>query len=346
MVMFMEKCLPRYLQIKNVTEAKIWEDFWNTYAPQALFQSWLWGEVVKQQSIPIVRFGLYEGSKLVGIFQVVTIRARRGTYLHVRHGPIFATQKVEYWKSVLSYLKIFAIKERAWFCRISPQMDDSPTNCRLLASLGLVPSAVHEVDAERCLLLSLSQTEDELMSGMRKTTRYEVRRAEKMGVHVVSSVDPADIDKFFDLYQETSRRHHFVAHIGIREEFEIYSREEKAILLLGYHENSLLSAAIILFSGNQAIYHHGASLSTKFPVNYAVQWEAIRAAKKRGFPWYNFWGVAPEENLSHPWRGHSLFKRGFGGSEVVTIHAHDLPTSVFYPVPRAIEWWEERRRGY
>ena len=346
MVTCMEKCLPRYLQINSITDSRIWEDFWDTHASQALFQSWLWGEVVRRLSLPLLRLGLYDGPRLVGIFQVVTVRARRGTYLHVRHGPVFAAQNVHYWKSVLSYLQSLAQKERAWFCRISPQLYDSQVNRQFLGSLGLVPSTVHEVDAERCLQLSLSQTEDEIMSGMRKTTRYEVRRAEKMGVHVISSTDPADLDKFFDLYQQTSRRQHFVEHKGIREEFEIYSREGNAILLFGYHGNSLLSAAIILFSGDQAIYHHGASLSTKLPVNYAVQWEAIRTAKKRGVAWYNFWGVAPEENLSHPWRGHSLFKRGFGGSEKVSIHAHDLPTSGFYKVTRAIEWWEERAHGY
>jgi len=334
------------MTIREITDREEWEQFWEMHAPNALFQSWLWGEVVKRQSLPLTRFGLYDGSKLIGIFQGVTVRARRGTYLHVRHGPIFATQKVHYWKSVLSYLKSLARKERAWFCRISPQLYDSPVNRQLLGSLGLVPSAVHEVDAERCLQLSLYKTEDELMSGMRKTTRYEVRRAEKMGVHVVSSANPAELDNFFDLYKETSRRQHFVEHKGIREEFEIYSREGKAILLLGYHENSLLSAAIILFSGHQAIYHHGASSRTKLPVNYAVQWEAIRTAKKRGYAYYNFWGVAPLENPSHPWSGHSLFKRGFGGSEKVSIHARDLPTSAFYPVTRAIEWWEERGKGY
>lgn len=346
MVMFMEKCLPRYLQIKIVTEANIWEDFWNAHAPQALFQSWLWGEVVKQQLLPVVRFGLYEGSKLVGIFQVVTIRARRGAYLHVRHGPIFVIQKEEYWKSVLSYLQSLAQKERAWFCRISPQLHDLPENLRFLRSLGLTPSVVHEVDAERCWCLQLSKTEEELLSGMRKTTRYEIRQAEKTGVKVIYSENPADLDKFFDLYEETSKRQHFIKHKGIREEFEIYSREKQAVLLLGFHAKSFLSAAIILFSGNQAIYHHGASINSKVPVNYAMQWEAIRTAKKRGCAYYNFWGVAPLENPSHPWSGHSLFKRGFGGSEVVTIHAHDLPASWFYPVTRAIEWWEERGKGY
>lgn len=342
----MEKCLPKYLQIKVISEAKTWEDFWNTQAPRALFQSWLWGEVVRRQSIPIIRFGLYENSRLVGIFQVVTVRARRGTYLHIRHGPIFITQKIQYWRSMLKSLQSLTREERAWFCRISPQIDDSPDHKKLFASLGFIRSVVHEVDAERCLLLSLGQSEEELLAGMRKSTRYEIRRAEKLGVHVVSSTDPADLDIFFDLYQETSKRQHFTAHKGIREEFKEYTKEGKAVLLLGYHENMLLSTAIILFSGNQAIYHHGASIPTKFPVNYAVQWEAIRMAKKRGLAWYNFWGIAPEGNQVHPWYGHSLFKRGFGGSEMVVIHAHDFSTSGFYPITRAIEWWEERRRGY
>ena len=342
----MEKYLPKFLQINIISDRRVWEHFWETHGSQALFQSWLWGDVVLRQSIPLTRYGLYDGSHLVGIFQVVTVRARRGTYLHVRHGPVLITQKLPYWRNVLTSLQSLARQERAWFCRMSPQIDDSPEHRALFASLGLVPSVVHEVDAERCILLSLGQSEDELLSGMRKTTRYEIRRAEKIGVRVISSTDPADLDNFFYLYNETSKRQRFVAHTGIREEFEVYSKEGNAVLLLGYHQSTLLSTAIILFSGNQAIYHHGASNRTKLPVSYAVQWEAIRIAKKRGLVWYNFWGVAPEGNQTHPWYGHSLFKRGFGGSDVVTIHAHDLPTSGLYLATRAIEWWEERRHSY
>lgn len=334
------------VHVEQITDRAPWEEFWETNAPQALFQSWLWGEVTRHQSLPLIRFGLYDGPRLIGIFQVVTVRARRGTYLHLRHGPILAAQTLSHWRVVIANLRTLAHREGAWFLRMSPQIDDSPAHRTLFRSLGLVPSVVHEVDAERCLLLPLGQSEDELLSGMRKTTRYEIRRAQKLGIRVVSSTDPADLDNFFALYRETSKRQHFVAHRGIREEFEAYTKEGAAVLLLGYHENALLSAAIILFSGRQAIYHHGASNPTKLPVNYAVQWEAIRMAKKRGLVWYNFWGVAPEGNQGHPWYGHSLFKRGFGGSERVTIHAHDVPTSGLYPVTRAIEWWEERLRGY
>ncbi|MEK7543810.1 MAG: peptidoglycan bridge formation glycyltransferase FemA/FemB family protein [Patescibacteria group bacterium] len=334
------------LHIETISDQHIWDRFWEMHAPGALFQSWAWGEVVLRQSRPLTRFGLYDGSTLVGIYQIMIVRARRGTYLHIRHGPILVTQALRYWQRILTHLQSLAGTEHAWFARLSPQINDTKEYRALFDTLRLKSSILHEVDAERCIVLPLDPSEDELLSGMRKTTRYEIRRFEKMGIHVVRSTDPADLDKFYDLYRQTSARQHFVEHAGIREEFEVYTKEGNAVLLLGYHEQTLLSAAIILFSGSEAIYHHGASTHTKFPVNYAVQWEAIRMAKKRGLKSYNFWGVAPEGNLTHPWSGHSLFKRGFGGLEVVKIHAHDFPTSGLYGFTRMIEWWEERRRGY
>lgn len=334
------------LHIEPISKRNIWDQFWQRHGSQALFQSWAWGEVVKRQSRLLIRFGLYDGSTLVGIYQIMIVRARRGTYIHIRHGPILVTQTLGYWQRILVHLQSLARQEQAWFLRFSPQIEDTKEYRALFDALRLKSSVLHEVDAERCIVLPLGPSEDQLLSGMRKTTRYEIRRAEKMGIRIVRSTDITDLDKFYGLYRQTSKRQHFVEHAGIREEFEVYNKEGNAVLLLGYHEQILLSAAIILFSGDQAIYHHGASTLTKFPVNYAVQWEAIRMAKKRGLLWYNFWGVAPEGNETHPWSGHSMFKRGFGGSEVVRIHAHDFPVSGFYWCTRAVEWWEERMRGY
>ena len=332
--------------VKPITDPGLWNNFWVAHGPGALFQSWDWGEVVLRRSFPLVRLGVYSGSELVGICQVMIVRARRGTYLHVRHGPVFKRHNIAYWQCFLSHLTAFAKTEHAWFLRCSPQIPDTPQNRNLLCKLGFVPSVIHEVDAERCLLLSLDQTKDALLSAMRKTTRYEIRRAEKIGIQVREETDRKALDNFIDLYARTSLRQHFVAHEGITEEFDVFTRSGNAVLLLGYHEETLSSGALILFSGNQAIYHHGASIPTKLPVNYAVQWTAIRMAKARGALWYNFWGVAPAGDDRHPWQGHSQFKRGFGGIESVTINAVDYPVSLFYRLTRAYEWCQERRRGY
>lgn len=341
----MERCSPRYLRINPIDDRHEWERFWGRHAPHALFQSWLWGDVIKRQSLPLFRFGLYNGSDLLGIFQVAVVRAKRGTYLHVRHGPILSPS-ITQWRFVTNFLKDRAKREGASFLRVSPPMDDSAGHRSLLRALGLLPAATHEVDAERCWVLDITPSEEALLVVMRKTTRYEIRHAQHLGVRVVTTTDPIDLDNFFTLYGETARRQHFIEHRGIREEFDMFAKEEKAVLLLGYHQQDLLSAAIILFLGDQAIYHYSASVPTKYSVGYAIQWEAIREAKRRGMKAYNFWGIAPPDRPNHPWRGITLFKTGFGGREIRTIHAHDLSISPRYWVTRSLESWERLRRGY
>lgn len=334
------------LTLETINSKDTWEQFILSHSPEALFQSWLWGEVQKKAGIPVFRFGIMNGDKLVGIAQTVVVRARRGTFLHVRHGPIWVEQKKEYWQEFLSLFTSLARKEKAWFIRVSPLVANSQEFRQLFSSMHLVPASVHEVDAERCWVLDLDKTEDELLMGMRKTTRYEIRRAQKMGVIVKKSADAKDLTYFQTLYRATSQRHRFVAHTAIAEEFEIFAKEKKALLFLGFDGKKTVASAIILFYGNQAIYHHGASVFSKVPVSYLVQWESIREAQKRGIKLYNFYGIAPDDKPNHPWRGITLFKKGFGGREINYIHAQDFAVSPLYVIPRTIETMRRRFRGY
>ncbi len=112
------------------------------------------------------------------------------------------------------------------------------------------------------------------------------------------------------------------------------------------HQGEVLAGAIILFWGNQAFYHHGASVSTKIPASYLLQWKAIIEAQKRGIKVYNLWGIAPEDKPNHPWRGLTLFKKGFGGREIKYIHAHDFPLSPFYTLARTVETVRRIKKGY
>ncbi|MEK7129718.1 MAG: peptidoglycan bridge formation glycyltransferase FemA/FemB family protein [Patescibacteria group bacterium] len=333
-------------EIAPIKQKEVWETFVATHAPQALFQSWLWGEVQERLEHKIWRLGLFEDSKLVGIAQIVKIIAKRGTFLHIRHGPIFVSHTKTHWESILDYVKKLARQEHAWFIRVSPLIANSEEHTTLFSHLHFRPAAIHEVDGERCWVLDLDKSEEELLMGMRKTTRYEIKLAQKLNVSVRKSSNPADLSLFFRLYKETSKRHGFVTHQGIAEEFEVFADQQKALLLLATHEGKVLAGAIVLFYGNQAIYHHGASITSKIPASYIIQWEAIREAKKRGIKVYNFYGVAPENKPNHPWRGITLFKKGFGGREIEYIHAHDLAVSPLYVIPRTIEIIRRLSRGY
>jgi lipid II:glycine glycyltransferase (peptidoglycan interpeptide bridge formation enzyme) len=262
----------------------------------------------------------------------------------VRHGPVCKTQDKDLWKYMTQFLRDYTKKHRALFFRVSPLIQSEYNN--LLVDLGYQSAAIHAMDAEYCWVLPLVSDEESLLKEMRKTTRYEIKRAEKMGVEVIKTTALEEYHYFETLYKETAQRQGFVPHTGIKEEFELFSKEQQAMLFLGKYEGEILAAAIILFTGTQGIYHHGASLSNRVPASYLIQWEAIKEAKKRGMNQYNFWGIAPPNIEHHPWSGITLFKKGFGGHEQQYLHAHDFPVSRLYVVPKSVETIRKMRKGY
>ncbi len=334
------------LRFAPIDDQSGWELFILRNAPEALFQSWSWGEVQKRLGSTVTRYGIFEKDTLIGVMQTVLVRARRGSFLHVRHGPVIEKSAVRAWKPAIAFLSAEARKLGCWFVRVSPLLRETPASRALFASLHARPAAIHRMDGEYCWVLDLDASTDQLLSAMRKTTRYEIRRAEREHVEVYSTQNPKYLQDFFSLYEATSSRHGFVPHTGIREEFDVFAKQKQAMLYVGKYEGKPLASAIILYYGNQAIYHHGASASNRASVSYAIQWEAIQDAKKRGMKVYNFWGIAPQDSPKHPWRGITLFKTGFGGRLVEYTHAQDIPVSPWYILPRTIETVRRLLKGY
>lgn len=333
------------MEIKEIADKNIWEKFITDTSPQSLFQSWNWGEVVKK-SQKLWRLGLYAENKLVGIAQVNKIIAKKGIFLHVRHGPILLTWNKYNFLFLLNYLKDLAKNETAAFTRISPLIENTDDYKQFFKSFGFIDSPMHAMDGEYCWILDLEKTDEELLAGMRKTTRYLVRQAQKLGVTIVKSKDTNDIEEFLSLYKHTAKRQKFVEHKSIKKEFEQFVKDDQILLFKGYFQNKLISAALIIFYNQQAIYHHSASRQQKIPVNYLLQWEAILEAKKRKMTQYNFWGIAPLGKPRHPWKGLTIFKQGFGGKDIEYLHAKDLPYSILYCTTYIWEWIRRVRKGY
>jgi|SRR3989338_7724067 len=338
------------MKIIEINDKGVWENFIRDNSPQALFSSWNWGEVSKlthsHHESDFVRWGLLD-KKLTGICQIQKISARRAAFLHLRHGPIMSQWTRESFKFFLEKVIDFARKLKVSFIRMSPLIEDNQTNRNFLRTFGFSPSPIHRLDGEVCWVLDLNLTLDQLLLNMRKTTRYLIRAAGKNGVNIVKTTDEARLKNFLELYSLTARRQKFVGHEGIREEFRQFVKDNQIMIFEGYHQKQLLSSALILFYNRQAIYHHSASIPSKIPVNYLLQWEVIREAKKRGMSVYNFWGIAPEDRPRHPWKNLSLFKKGFGGSEVNYLHSQDLPINFFkYRINYLIESYRKISKGY
>lgn len=290
---------------------------------------------------------MFAGKTLVGVCQVVKVVAKRGVFLHLRHGPIFKKWQARYFGKLFAYLKEIAKSEGVWFIRTSPLLPKNQKWEEFFKNRGFRPAPIPGQDDETGWILGITRSEEELLAGMRKTTRYLIRKAQKLRVQIVEGKTESDFNAFWELYQETAKRQAFIPHQGIKEEWEILGSQNLVRLFLAKYQGKILSGALIIFYGSQAIYHHsGASLKSEIPVSYALLWEAIRQAKNEGKAIFNFWGIAPAGKPRHPWQGLTLFKTGFGGKMQEFIHAQDLPLTPFYWFTYFVETARRIARGY
>ncbi len=315
---------------KQITSRSEWEKFLEKHPEANFLQSFAWGEFHKSLGHKIFRSGFYDNGKLRGVMLSITEHARRGTYLTVPAGPIIDLSQKIYASAFVKEVRRIGKENSCAFVRVRPQLLSTTTSVKLFKALGFRNAPMH-LHAELTNQLDITKTEDELLSAMRKGTRYEIRKAQKIGVTISESINPDDIDMFYQIQMRTAKRQDFVPFTKnfLKNQFETFVKEKNAVLYSSFFEDKLLSQAYVIFYGKEAVYHYGASTDTgrEYPGAYLLQWHAIQEAKKRNITRYNFWGVAPSAN--HRFSNLSLFKRGFGGEDVEYLHAQDLVLS--YP---------------
>ena len=330
-------------EIKEIIDQKIWEEFILAQPESSFFQSWNWGEVQRG----VWRLGVYDKDELVGVAQVVKITAKKGSYLQVRHGPILKEWKPVYLDALFKYLKKLGKEEKVWFLRMSPLLGKTVAQQNFFKERGFQEVVIPRLDASLAWVLDITKSEEDLLLEMRKTTRYLIHKAQKMGVKVFEGTKESDLQAFLNIYQTTAQRQHFVPHSGIKEEFLILGKAGQVKLLLAEYQEKIMAGALIVFYGKQAVYHHsGAILDSNIPAMYLLLWKAILEAKKENKSIFNFWGISPQDKPSDPWSGLTLFKTGFGGKTKEFLPAHDLPLSPFYSLTRLVETFWKMKRGY
>lgn len=321
------------MEIKEINSKSEWEGFLSSVKEKTFLQSWNWGEFQILQGNKIWRFGLYNQNSLTGVALVEKISAKRGRFLFIPHGPIIKGDKEVFLIELLKTLRDLAKKEKASFIRLSPFLTRDTETESMVEKLGFRLAPIH-MHAEVTWELDISPSEEKLLSGMRKTTRYLIKQAEKnKDIKIEKSEDINDLDKFLPIYAKTAKRHHFTVFSRdyLKDQFTAFSVDKHIQFFFGKYKEEIVSAAAFVFWGETAFYHHSGSITTKAPVNYLLQWKAIKEAKALGCKLYNFWGISPDikdesdaKNSKHPWAGLSLFKMGFGG------YRHELVKTIDY----------------
>ncbi len=341
------------MQIKEITDKSQWENFIQSEKESTFLQSWNWGEFNKNTGEKIWRLGVFDNEELLAVALVIRVNARRGSFLFVPQGPIISQKsKVKSQKLLelfFDHLKDLGREEKVGFVRISPILENSEENLEIFKQAGFKNAPIHMMHPELTWVLDITKSEDEIMKGMRKTHRNLIRRAIKDGVEIIKSTEEKYLKAFYDIHAETVKRHKFIpfAYEYIKNEIEAFKGDDQIEIFSAIYDGKIISSAVVVYYGNQAFYHHGASSSEymKIPSSYLNLFEAIKEAKIREKTIFNFYGIV-ENKPKHPWSGLSKFKKGFGGYQKELLHCQDLPLNQKYLLTYFVETLRKIKRGY
>lgn len=326
--------------IKEITDKNEWEQFLHKCPQKSFLDSWNWGEFQILRGFKIWRLAIIDDSVLQAVALVVKIKARRGTYFLIQHGPVVVSSDAQ---TRFRLLKIFIDElarigkiEGASFIRMNPLWERTSENEELLKKNGLRIAPMHANAYDATWKIDISLPEEDLLKAMRKTTRYLIRQVEKnKEITIEKSEDAKDLTTYQGLNREVALRQKFVPFSDgyIKDEFKIFAKDKQALLFFGKYKGEIIAGALIIFWQGIGYYHQAASLSkySKLSIPYLLQWKAIKEAKKRGCKLYDFWGyVDPKVNPKHPWAGPTLFKMGYGGEACEYVHTQDYILSPKY----------------
>lgn len=299
--------------------------------------------------------------------------AKRGRYLEIPCGPLLDWSDRKLVQRAFNKITAVAKREKCVFVRIRPQLPTTAKNLEILKNLGLRESPMH-LAAEHTVMIDLRKSEEELLAGMRRQTRYEVRRADKLGIKVYKGRSEGLFEEFHRVQLETAERQGFVPPnlktlLAEREAFgeniELYvakiaidstkngdknrggSAKEAPSSVPEIEAEQPVAYGLIIKDGHEGDYYEAAStlLNRKIPGAYALLWRAMRDLKAEGYERFNLWGIAPAGQPHHRYAGVTTFKTGFGGDVVEYVPAHDLVISrVRYLKNLIVEKARKKRR--
>jgi lipid II:glycine glycyltransferase (peptidoglycan interpeptide bridge formation enzyme) len=227
---------------------------------------------------------------------------------------------------VLDQLERYARTQRAIFIKMDPDLPFDHRAVNRIAARGWRVSA-EQIQFRNTVTLELARSEEEILAGMKPKWRYNIRLAQRKGVHVTRAGREA-LALFYDMYVETGARDGFLTRqfSYYQDVWETMLQAGRAELWIARVDMEPVAGLMLFWFGERAWYFYGASRGSHRDVmpNHLLQWEAIRWAREQGCAIYDFWGAPETLDESEPMYGVYRFKQGFGGSYIERIPAHDF----------------------
>jgi len=312
----------------GITKASI-DQFIARNNPRAITQTGLWLDIEKADDHHAYIIYTLEDHEITSSVLLIRHQLPFGkNYLYAPYGPVLKRDlPVDRIPNTISLLyeeiKRFIDLTQTIFIRFEPFYQDCHIIYQSLQKIGFKVTNQF-TQPKDTLILNLLLDENTIFQNMKSKTRYNIRLAEKKLVRIEKSTELNDVKIFYELLQKTCDRNNFQPHplehyLNI---MRILGPHDHACVYHACYQNKIIASIMVTFFGRVATYLHGASSNSyrNLMPTYALQWQAIRDAIRRECRFYDFGGIAPDNAPhSHPWKGITRFKTGFGGITVSTV---------------------------
>ncbi len=191
------------------------------------------------------------------------------------------------------------------------------------------------------VVVDTSKSEEEILAGMRKRARSEIRAGERNGV-VVRRVELSAEHRrlMLALVDTTAARSgaYFRPPEYLERVWSLFDADERGRLYFAWHDGVVVAGAFIALYGTSAWFKDGGSTrdQPQLMASRLLQWEVIRELAAAGIRRYDLGHVPPPDEPDAPGQGVLTFKSAFAPDVVEYLPAFHLGHE-----PRAEEW----RRG-
>jgi lipid II:glycine glycyltransferase (peptidoglycan interpeptide bridge formation enzyme) len=309
------------LSIDLVTDPTDWDSSIESLEGHPL-QLWGWGELKAAHGWRALRLLVTQDHTAVGAAQVLVrdLPSVFGALSYVPRGPAVAVgvDRSRVCDAVAEYCRA---EVRGVGITFEPDWDEADG---ALAISGARP-ADNPILYPETLILDLTHSEDELQAAMSKSTRYDIRKADRSGLDVRRVRDEETLRAVLGVYHETADRAGFALHSD-----EYYLDIHR---LVGEH--SVVVAAFdtagapvaFVWCINSAttsfeLYGGISDAGRKLRANAPVKWASIQEAKSAGLKRYDMNGLLND--------GISDFKRSFAQHTDALVGSIDVPFSFWY----------------
>jgi len=324
------------LDVREVSQEDVWQEFLISSQYNSFLQSWFWGEFWSNTvGKKVFRLGFYSDERLIAVAGCNAESTRFGQFVYVPRGPVVDWSDRDLSKSVVNSLGEYFQRKDFIFLRIDPPLQEDKYG-------GLYKDTAYR-PAKRYLecewpwkINTKFDSDDQLMkwlyhNGATKKLKGHIRRARKKGVTVRHSSALEDLRIFYNLHTEMSGRKSISSVSLGRLEGQLKYLGPKGYMeiFIAEHEGVPVAAAIVTISGKHAEYRYGGSLvnNNDLEAPRLLHWEIMRYCMSRGVEVYDMGGITAPSQLTpgHPGYGFSRFKMSFGGYHEQYLRTRDYP---------------------